>query len=362
MGRLAVLTKDIDSFNGRIMKLNQLMLDHKSDVSSVVKAIKNDYNCLAFFDAVELCQQPELYPYLFEKDKQPIFQDDPKSMKDLLSMVTSQALESEGGAAEIASIPGIYSFSELISYLRILRTTFENGDSPTVAIKFVNINHTISIAYDPKKRNWLLIDSEELLIKEGNADFDIASILLTGFETKTFIIYSTIYALNKDLQKTTTLLKKCFSSKDFQELHLLNHEKASSTTVKNESLLLLASDVGDKKMIDILLSLDADPNLTNDDGMSPLYAAAENGHTEIVQGLIGISAKVDLVDNEAHSPLYMAAKNGHIKIVEALIAANAELELTDDEGLSALDIAKKNGHIKIVALLSEAIKRKDEMR
>ena len=199
MGILAVLAGKMHSFNTRLEKLDLLFHKHNKDTDAVAEAIKNDYDCLAFFDGVELCHQAEYYPHLFEKENMPTFENDPKSLKSLLSMVTSQALESKGEVDKVSEFSGIYSFHELASYLTSLRKLFETLKiKDPIVIKLNNGSHTLSIAYDISKKTWILIDSSQLLIENIKDDLAITNLIYTGYETETFVLSSEIFALKKD--------------------------------------------------------------------------------------------------------------------------------------------------------------------
>jgi len=115
--------------------------------------------------------------------------------------------------------------------------------------------------------------------------------------------------------------------------------------------LILASEKGHIKVVELLIAHGAEIDHLDNDGKSPLFYAAGNGHIKVVELLINHGAKVDQLDNDGTSPLFYAAGNGHIKVVELLIGHGAKVDQLDNDGTSPLLYAAGDGHIKVVELL-----------
>uniref|UniRef100_A0A1I8F179 ANK_REP_REGION domain-containing protein n=1 Tax=Macrostomum lignano TaxID=282301 RepID=A0A1I8F179_9PLAT len=112
------------------------------------------------------------------------------------------------------------------------------------------------------------------------------------------------------------------------------------------------------QVVDSLIKAQADVNLQEINGCSPLYMASQNGHVKVVESLIKAQADVNLQDINGcsmRSPL-KASQNGHQQVVDLLIKAQADADVNTQRrtGLSPLYLASQNGHWKIVELLIEA--------
>ena len=72
--------------------------------------------------------------------------------------------------------------------------------------------------------------------------------------------------------------------------------------------------------MNILYQNDANVNVADKDGYTPLILAAHTGHTEIVNILYQNGANVDAAVNNGFNGLIVAAQNGHTEIVNIVVA------------------------------------------
>ena len=104
-----------------------------------------------------------------------------------------------------------------------------------------------------------------------------------------------------------------------------------------------------------LLDLNANPNLADNDGKTPLMLACEIGSREVVHLLLVNGAHVDMVRNESGaSAIHSAAAEGHLAIVRDLLAAGAAAGLQMRDGKTPMLLASQNGHAAIVRSLLHA--------
>ena len=75
---------------------------------------------------------------------------------------------------------------------------------------------------------------------------------------------------------------------------------------------------------------------------------------ETVINLIKADANVDVLDNVGRTPLHCATDMGNTETVQYLISAGADVNILDNEGLTALDIASRNDHKELVDILNSA--------
>jgi ankyrin repeat protein len=74
----------------------------------------------------------------------------------------------------------------------------------------------------------------------------------------------------------------------------------------------------DSDVVKCLLSSDADINLRNKQGQSPLFIASQRGHCAIVKCLLSSGADINLRDEGGKSPLFVAISAGYHDIVRLL--------------------------------------------
>lgn len=149
---------------------------------------------------------------------------------------------------------------------------------------------------------------------------------------------------------------------------------------KNDSLLMMACEIGQPQIAQLLVDSGANLESTNDHGMTALMYASKNGHHNCVDVLIKAHANVDatasngytalifaLLHNEyevairliqggasTHTALTIAAINGLYKCVDVLIEVGINVDATaenDENGYTALMYACSNNQSEVVQIL-----------
>lgn len=95
----------------------------------------------------------------------------------------------------------------------------------------------------------------------------------------------------------------------------------------------------------------ADPNITDANGLSPLHWACYAGNMEMIAYLIVKGAHVNAVDSNGTPPIFAAVRHGHTRAILALLHAHANLNTVDKLGHTSLMLAASNGHEEAVRLL-----------
>ncbi|NEO84393.1 MAG: hypothetical protein F6J87_09090 [Spirulina sp. SIO3F2] len=147
--------------------------------------------------------------------------------------------------------------------------------------------------------------------------------------------------------------------------------------VSSEERLLNAAEVGDLERVKQALAQKADLNARDfrktTKNKTPLMLAAMNGHVAIVEHLLQIGADPNLSDVIEPMPewvkerrldhieeigyqlgrtsLMLAAIENHLTIVKVLIKGGADICLMDELGYTALILASERGHLAIVQYL-----------
>lgn len=117
--------------------------------------------------------------------------------------------------------------------------------------------------------------------------------------------------------------KESIVDRDFRELAMHGSLVRMKEVVKSGSTL----DVNSKE---------------NNSDRTALHKASFFGHHQAVDFLVNdCEAQVNLADAEGDTPLHDACRFGHSKCVEILMAAGADISATNIKGETALDVARK---------------------
>ena len=126
----------------------------------------------------------------------------------------------------------------------------------------------------------------------------------------------------------------------------------------NTALCRAAGDLVDKnrslKIVELLLSHSASPNIGNKHGLTALHVAARDGHEELVELLLKYNANVHAREEEAWTALHQAATKGHESTAQLLLAHNADANAQTSYGWTALHLAAHGDHANMVLLLVDA--------
>ena len=114
----------------------------------------------------------------------------------------------------------------------------------------------------------------------------------------------------------------------------------------NQTALMWAAELGNAKIVGILMNGKANPNKADKAGRMALMLSAKNGHANIAKALLDYGANVNAADKEGKTALMLSAKNGHANIAKALLDYGANVNAADKAGNTALMegvLSPKNG-------------------
>lgn len=92
-----------------------------------------------------------------------------------------------------------------------------------------------------------------------------------------------------------------------------------------------------------LLQEEANPNIADNRGRTPLTVATEIGFLEGVEALIRGGARVDVATQTGETPLIFAVHARNIELMQMLLRAGADADRTDNTGRSAREYAAMAG-------------------
>lgn len=104
-------------------------------------------------------------------------------------------------------------------------------------------------------------------------------------------------------------------------------------------LLMLEADSGNFEKVKTLLYLGADPNTTDEYGVTPLMFAVQSGNAELVEFLIDAGANVNAYPANGNTALHAAVIAANDTISELLIKRGANVNAKNNKGLTPLHLA-----------------------
>ena len=120
--------------------------------------------------------------------------------------------------------------------------------------------------------------------------------------------------------------------------------------------LHIATDAGNKSLVEFLVEHKANVNIKNGAGETPLHLAARKGYLAIAQLLIEHGADVDMATTagDRQTPLHYAAQAGNTAVVELLFARKATVDVRTKQGDTPLMLAVRAGKMESVKALLAA--------
>lgn len=107
------------------------------------------------------------------------------------------------------------------------------------------------------------------------------------------------------------------------------------------SPLMIASREGMLKIVNVLITLNANIDQTNKFGDTALMMASSEGRLDVVLRLLKCGANVNIANNVGNTALIFAAHDIHTNVVQALISNGGLINHTNEKGLKAIDFALK---------------------
>jgi ankyrin repeat protein len=130
-----------------------------------------------------------------------------------------------------------------------------------------------------------------------------------------------------------------------------NPESINSVTENKSSPLILACYRNNEAVALFLADKVADINYNSGMG-SALMAAVMSGNEKIIEKLISLNADLNLKDNQGKTALIYAVFFNKNEVVKLLLKAGSDKKITDNDGRTALDYATFNKNTELIILLN----------
>ncbi|XP_077597057.1 receptor-interacting serine/threonine-protein kinase 4 isoform X2 [Stigmatopora nigra] len=119
-----------------------------------------------------------------------------------------------------------------------------------------------------------------------------------------------------------------------------------------DGLVHYAVSSANEEALKFLLLNNADPNLANARGSTPLHLAAEKQLKPLAELLLARrSANVDAKDEDQYTALHWAAQNGDEAVARLLLDRGAAIDETDGQGRTPAHVACQHGQENVVRVL-----------
>ncbi|NXN48346.1 ASZ1 protein, partial [Rhinoptilus africanus] len=167
-------------------------------------------------------------------------------------------------------------------------------------------------------------------------------------------------SIESSFQFGWTPLMCAASVADFAVVRLLLDRGANACFEIDKYTVLMAacaahaSEENILKTVELLLSRNADPNVTCRRQMTPLMYAARKGYPQVVALLVAHGSHINAQDENGYSALIWATEQGHKNVIFKLLELGADKNLQTKDKKTAAELAKINKSLEVYSLLSMA--------
>lgn len=257
--------------------------------------------------------------------------------------ITTEMLITAGADIELKNNEG-----QTPLHVAILNGSFE-------AVEVLVMNSADVNAVDVKKRTPLHYascntDDYPYTLEKKYYKKDLISDVMNRLNETQWRLTNDSVNFSADSDKMTELLLKNNADSNIKDIEGASPLHYAAFFCNSYALKVLLDDQVNKKI---------DINAVDDNGYTPLHYAALSAHKYFVQSLIDKGASVGSVNiKNGKTPLHMSALNGRYETSKYLIENGADVKAKDKNKLTPLDYAKKNGrnHELIEMLMGEILK------
>lgn len=246
-----------------------------------------------------------------------------------------------------------------------------NGDETILlldlAAQLGHANIVNAILNDKRAVNeWTIFNAWEIAVAEGHQDVQDLLLTARAGELAWMAIDNGLTDMLPELLKRSdapltyrgwedqTLLHLATDIGDSYTIGLLLEAGAEANAVDrwNETPLYNAARSASQDIVDLLLNAGNKLDHRNHNGLTPLHAAARAGNDDGIPLLIERGADINARDADGWTPLHSAAWLGYDLTVLTLLNHGADKTILTNNGRTALDIAQERGEIAIENILS----------
>ncbi|MBA2653265.1 MAG: ankyrin repeat domain-containing protein [Tatlockia sp.] len=343
--------RELCYFNAFIQnKINQ-----KIDQLSEEDRIKLDIPI--FLNGVQIYQQDSLYPYLYENG------ESPTTDRILCNypLASSKYFENKEGISKLRQFSGIYTVEELTNYF----SSFARISKPNKALSplvFIlhNIDHAITIGYDPQKGEWSFTNASFLPSGYTCDPQELANEVHKAFSDNNVAIFSSEIFTEKQVEKEWEETLSTWEKDDkLIEMRTVTPEKTQRTDSKNQALLSLAAAQGDLALVEQVI--EAEKKIPKEQRLRhvrcpALCMAVQNKNYNVVKRLLenGEDPNQTRQDDNV-SPLLLAASQGDYSTIRLLLENGSDPNMGTKDNFTSLHISVLKDDLKTAKLILDAL-------
>ena len=165
----------------------------------------------------------------------------------------------------------------------------------------------------------------------------------------------------KELSYLVNMLKEehiniSLIKKILKEYHK-NNFNFNSKYYQGKTLLHYVIEKNVSCLIPLIVKYGCNPNICDDNYMTPLHTAVVVGDVKALKLLIKKGVDVNAIGEFEQTPLHLAVIYGNLKITKLLIKNGADILLVDEKNLSVLDYAKDEKNNVIINYLKNKLNK-----
>lgn len=161
---------------------------------------------------------------------------------------------------------------------------------------------------------------------------------IKAYKKEVALIVSSMKQQDKNLKK----ILKDFHNSEFN---------FNSKHYQGKTLLHYAVEYNLVNIISTLIKYGCNPNICDDNYMTPLHLAVTKGNEQAIKILIKKGADVNMAGEFEQTPLHLAVICGNLRLTKVLISYGADIFVVDEKNLSVLDYAKDEKNNVIINYL-----------
>jgi hypothetical protein len=136
---------------------------------------------------------------------------------------------------------------------------------------------------------------------------------------------------------------------------VVNDRTVSNKVALEEIFELVQDSYNVQYLEELLKEKNADPNIYDDTGLTPLMRASVKGNVEGVKLLLQYGADTELKDGDGYTALFLAVRFNQKEVVQILVDAGANVDVYVDKGVNhtPTEWAESFGYTEILEILKK---------